>query len=94
MIKPNNTLKEFTEIVNPVTTGWINYYGKYHASELWVIMRHIETEIMRWFKKKYEELKRNWKKAKDWVGKVKHKQPSLFKHWQWMRRHDLDGRAV
>jgi RNA-directed DNA polymerase len=95
LVKPNCALKELVMLANPVVTGWINYYGKFCASKLWSVVRYIETEIMIWAMKKYEsKLKRSWKKANDWVDRVKQIQPNLFKHWQWMRRNDLDGRAV
>jgi RNA-directed DNA polymerase len=87
-IKPNGTLKELTIVLNPVVIGWLNYYGRFHASELWGIVNYIETAIMKWAQKKYEKLKRSWKKAREWITKVKERQAYLFKHWQWMRRHD------
>ena len=94
VIKPNSTLTEFAARINPKITGWINYYGKYFASALWDTMREIEEAIMNWAKKKYEKLKRSWRKARTWLSKVKQRQPNLCTHWQWMRKHDWNGRAV
>lgn len=94
-IKPNATLNEFARTINPVAGGWINYYGKYHASELCGIVYYIETTIMRWAKRKYDKLKRSWQKAREWLLKVKERQKTRFRHWQWMQRHGLlGGRAV
>lgn len=93
-VKPNCTLKEFSKKINPITTGWINYYGKFHAFGLWTTINYIEFTIMKWAKKKYEKLRRSWMKAKKWLQKVKQKQCTLFKHWQWMHRQGLNGRAV
>ena len=86
-VKPTALIKELAAIANPVITGWINYYGKFHASELWSVVNYTEAIIMKWGKKKYEKLKQGCKKANDWLKKTKERQPNLFKHWQWMRRH-------
>ena len=93
-IKPTKTLKEFVKLINPVTTGWINYYGKFHPSELYSTMNYVDTILMKWAKKKYEKLKRGWQKANIWMSRIKNKQLHLFKHWQWMQRHNLSRRAV
>lgn len=93
-VKPTGTLMEFVRVINPVVIGWINYYGKFHASELRPTMHNVDTLLMKWAKKKYDKLKRGWKKANDWMSRIKKRQPNLFKHWQWMQRHDLNGRAV
>ncbi len=93
-VKPNGNLREFTKIINPVISGWINYYGKFNASELWPIMRNVDTVLMKWAKKKYEKLKHSWLKAKDWLSRIRKRESNLFANWQWMQRHDLDRRAV
>jgi RNA-directed DNA polymerase len=93
-VKPNGILKEFVKIINPTVTGWVNYYGKFHATELWSTMRYIDTILMKWAKRKYEKLKRSWLKAKRWLSKIKKREPNLFASWRWMQRHDLSRRAV
>jgi RNA-directed DNA polymerase len=93
-VKPNGSFKEFIKIINPVVTGWINYYGKFNASELWSTMRNVDTILMKWAKKKYDKLTRSWRKAKDWLSRIRKREPNLFANWRWMDRHDLDGRAV
>lgn len=93
-VKPNGSLKEFVNIINPVVSGWINYYGKFNESELWSTMWSIDALLMKWGMKKYDKLKRSWKKAKDWLTSIQKREPYLFISWRWMRRHDLDRRAV
>jgi len=93
-VGPTGTLGEFAKKINPVVTGWINHYGKFHASELWGTMRYIEETLMRWAKKKYGKLRQGWWKVSKWLNNIKSKQPKLFMHWQWMQRNDLDRRAV
>jgi RNA-directed DNA polymerase len=93
-VKPNDSLTKLAQKANPVVIGWINYYGKFYASKIWSLVDYIESRIMKWGMKKYEKLKHSYRKAKIWLKRTKERQPNLFKHWQWMRRHDSDGRAV
>jgi RNA-directed DNA polymerase len=92
-VKPNGSLKEVAVITNPAALGWINYYGKFHASALWSVVRYLENSILQWVKKKYKKLQ-NWKDRIRWWLGIKKRQPNLFSHWQWMQRNDWSGRAV
>lgn len=92
-VKPNRTLTELAKAINPAIQGWINYYGKFHASELWSVMLYIEGMILKWVKKKYKKLQ-SWKKRIKGLLNIKNRQPGLFKHWPWMQRNDWSGRAV
>lgn len=93
-IKSDATLENFVKVINPVVAGWINYYGKFFESELWSTMKYIDTILMMWAKKKYDKLRRNWRKVSNWFSQIKKRATNLFKHWQWMQKHDLDRRAV
>ena len=93
-VKPTGILAEFAKLANPVVTGWINYYGKLHASELWGTVKYLDTSLIRWAKRKYEKLNHSWKRGNKWLDGIKRRQPNLFKHWLWMQRNDLDRRAV
>jgi RNA-directed DNA polymerase len=93
-VKPTGIVEEFAKLANPAVTGWINYYGKYHASELWKTVQYLDENLIRWAKRKYKSLRHSWSKGNKWLDGIKIRQPNLFKHWQWMQRNDLDRRAV
>ena len=93
-VRSTGLLKEFVQIINPAVLGWINYYGKFCASELWGTVNYIDKTLIKWAKRKYGKLGRSWRKGTEWLNRIKTKQPLLFKHWQWMLRNDLDRRAV
>jgi len=93
-VKPTRTLKEVAAAVNPVVRGWVNHYGKYHASELWGTMQYIDTKLIGWAGRKYAKLKHSWRKGNRWLAENKKRKPSLFQHWLWMKRNDLNRRAV
>ena len=92
-VKPNETLIEVANIINPASLGWTNYYGKFNAAELWSVVTYIEGMVMKWIKKKYKKLQ-SWKERIKWLQNIKKRQPDLFRHWQWMQRNDWSGRAV
>jgi len=92
-VKPNRSLIEVAQITNPAALGWINYYGKFNASELWPVVMYIESMVMKWVKKKYKKLQ-GWKERIKWMLNIRERQPDLFRHWQWMQRNDWNGRAV
>lgn len=91
---PTAPIKEIARWINPIVRGWINHYGKFHASELWSTMDYIEAFLARWCRKKYGKSKGSWRKAAAWFSKIKKREPGLFVNWQWIRRNDLDRRAV
>jgi len=93
-VKLTGRLNEFAKVVNPAVTGWINYYGRFHASELWKTMQYLDEILIRWAKRKYKKLRNSWRKGNKWLDGIKSREPNLFKHWQWMKRNDLDRRAV
>jgi RNA-directed DNA polymerase len=93
-VKPTKVLTDLAKLANPVIIGWENYFGKFCASEMWSLINYIETSLMRWGMKKYDKLRHSFRKAKDWLERIKKRQPNLFAHWKWMRRHDSNGRAV
>ncbi|MGD0705577.1 MAG: group II intron maturase-specific domain-containing protein [Trebonia sp.] len=50
-------LDELAALVNPVVAGWMNYYGRFYRSQLYPLLRRINTYLMRWAGKKYKRLR-------------------------------------
>ena len=46
-------LNEIAALVNPVVAGWMNYYGRFYRSQLYPLLRRVNTYLMRWAGKKY-----------------------------------------
>jgi RNA-directed DNA polymerase len=80
-------LNELAEFMNPVIRGWMNYYGTFYRSELYGLLRRINTYLMRWARRKYKRL-RAFKRAKRWWDRLVKRQPDLFAHWAWMTNFD------
>jgi hypothetical protein len=62
----------------------MNYYGRYHRSELYPLLRRVTFYLMRWAGKKYRRLRAYKRFKRWWTGLIK-RQPGLFAHWRWVR---------
>ena len=78
------TLDQIARWINPIVRGWLQYYGKYYRSELYVLCKRINTYLMRWARKKYKRL-HGFKKAHAWWTSVGARHPRLFTHWAFTR---------
>lgn len=77
-------LGQIARWINPIVRGWLQYYGRYYRSELYPLLKRINTYLMRWVRKKYRRL-HGFKKAHAWWKMVGERVPHLFFHWRWTR---------
>jgi len=69
--------------INPIVSGWMNYYGRYYRTELYPLLRRINAYLMRWLRKKYKRL-RTFKKAHAAWKRTTRQYPRFFAHWRWV----------
>jgi len=79
------SMKELSNILNPVVRGWIEYYGAFFQSELLFLVQHLDNLIYRWVIRKYKKQGSNFKKADNWVKRIKSAMPNYFAHWSLLR---------
>jgi RNA-directed DNA polymerase len=75
----------FTDLlrwINPIVTGWINYYGRFYRSELIRFLRRINNINKRWARRKYKRLRRSWRKARRQLLAIATAYPNLLAHWR------------
>jgi RNA-directed DNA polymerase len=77
-------LGQIARWINPIVRGWLQYYGRFYRSELYPLVKRINTYLMRWVRKKYRRL-HGFKKAHAWWKKIGECAPHLFFHWRWTR---------
>lgn len=80
------TRLEFIELadwINPIVSGWMTYYGRFYRSQLYPLLRRINTYLMRWARKK--KRLRSYKRFRAWWTGLVQRAPGLFKHWAWDR---------
>lgn len=75
------SLKEIAKYFNPILQGWINYYGKFHRTELYAVWWHFNKTLARWAQKKYKTLRGKTKSGK-FIEKIAETDPNLFAHWR------------
>ena len=83
------SLDELAHRINPVISGWVNYYGKFCRSELHSVLDHINEALAGWAMRKFKRLRRRKTRAHAWLKGLARRNPELFAHWRyqgWMTR--------
>ena len=76
-------LEGLAEWMNPVIRGWMTYYGRFYRTEMYALLRRINTYLMRWARRKFKRL-RAFKRFKAWWHGLMRREPTLFVHWAWV----------
>jgi RNA-directed DNA polymerase len=76
------SIEQIADELNPIIRGKMQYYGAFYRSEMYPILRHINTYLMRWFRKKFKRLKTAKRATAAWQ-RITAQQPELFAHWKW-----------
>jgi len=79
--RTESDLETVAEVLNPILRGWIQYYGRYGATELNRTYLYVDAVLNRWMRKKYRRLRGAETRAGKLVTLTKHQKPSLFAHW-------------
>jgi RNA-directed DNA polymerase len=74
-------LMDVAREVNPVLTGWVNYYGRFHRSALYAVFDTLDQYLERWVRRKYKKLKYKVSRARELLVKIRQRRPDLFAHW-------------
>ncbi|SDI53399.1 group II intron reverse transcriptase/maturase [Sinosporangium album] len=69
--------------LNPIVSGWMNYYGRFYRSEFYPLLRRINVYLVRWMRKKYKRL-RTFKRALAAWKRTTRQYPRFFAHWRWV----------
>ncbi|RPE39179.1 group II intron maturase [Streptomyces sp. Ag109_O5-1] len=75
--------QELARWLNPIVSGWMNYYGRFYRSELYPLLRRINVYLVRWMRKKYRRL-RTFNKAHAAWKRTTRQYPGFFAHWRWV----------
>ena len=80
------SLEDLAEWLNPITAGWINYYGRFYRTVMIPLLQRVSTYLKRWAQRKYKRL-RTYKRFKVWWTGLLRRAPGLFAHWQLVRTY-------
>jgi RNA-directed DNA polymerase len=78
------TSADIARWINPKVRGWMTYYGAFCRSELYPLLRRVNTCLMRWMMNKYQRY-RTWKKAIRAWSDAAATRPRYFAHWAWVK---------
>ena len=76
------TLDDIARELNPITRGWIAYYGRFTRSALYPLVRYIDQTLAAWIKHKFKRFHRRLGRAREFLAKIARESPRLFVHWQ------------
>jgi len=68
--------------LNPIISGWLNYYAKYHKSAMKAVCRHINLALVKWARRKYKSLRTHKSRACQLMEKLSKQRPDIFAHWK------------
>lgn len=89
MARTHLSLNDLAAKLNPIITGWINYYGRFCRSALHAVLNHINLALVGWAMRKFKRMNRRRTRAHVWLKQVARRDPRLFVHWRhqgWMTR--------
>jgi RNA-directed DNA polymerase len=75
-------LETLLKWLQPVVSGWVNYYGRFFPSALHRVLRGVDELLVRWARRKYKQYKHRPMGAWHWLKRLKSRQPMLLAHWQ------------
>ena len=80
-LKVTKDLRDIALMFNKKIQGWINYYSHFYKSELYSVLRYINSNLVKWVRRKYKKRKHR-RKAEYWLGSIALRDRNLFAHWK------------
>jgi group II intron reverse transcriptase/maturase len=80
--RTRHDLAGLAEVINPIVTGWMHYYGRFSRHLLYPLLNRINGYLVRWAGCKYRRLS-SYKRVNRWGNDLLDRNRGLFAHWQW-----------
>jgi RNA-directed DNA polymerase len=80
------SLDDLARWLNPIVSGWINYYGRFYRTALDPLLKRVNVYLKRWAGRKYKRLRTHKRFSRWWTGLLS-RQPGLFTHWRLARSY-------
>ncbi|WP_026895734.1 group II intron reverse transcriptase/maturase [Clostridiisalibacter paucivorans] len=80
-LKVDKDLWDISKMFNKKIQGWINYYSHFYKSEMYEVLRYINSCLIKWVRRKYKKRKHR-RKAEYWLGSIAKRDIKLFAHWK------------
>ena len=77
------SIEDIAKVLNPVLRGWIQYYGRFHRTELVrKLYRYLDDRIAAWLRQKYKKLRGHRLRSWRLLARIKSCHRDLFAHWR------------
>lgn len=80
-LKVDKSLRDIANMFNKKIQGWINYYTHFYKSEMYSLLRYINSSLVKWVRRKYKKRKHR-RRAEHWLGSIALREKNLFAHWK------------
>jgi RNA-directed DNA polymerase len=87
----DKSIEDLSRLFNPILRGWLQYYGRYYRSAVYLSLRQLDKALARWASQKYKRLHHRPRRAAHWVARISRRAPALFAHWQMVRQGSIVG---
>lgn len=74
-------LGDIARLLNPVLTGWWQYYGRFYPTEMWKLFKYFDERLGAWFRKKHKQYKGHRGRSLRRLNSIAKRTPDLFVHW-------------
>lgn len=81
-VRSDKSLNDLAHMFNAVVQGWVNYYGRFYKSQMYLPLRNIEEDLVLWVSRKYKRFRYHRSRARKWLGQIRQRDPKLFVHWR------------
>ena len=76
------SLEEVAKALNPLISGWLNYYGHFGRTDgVYKLRNYLNEVLVRWARKKFKHLRRRYRKSRVFIYTLCGQHRDLFAHW-------------
>ena len=63
--------------INPIVRGWINYYGRFYRTALYLTLKLINRYLLRWARRKFKRLRTSKHRAWAWLVRISRRDQTM-----------------
>ena len=86
------SLDDLARWLNPIVSGWINYYGRFYRTALDPLLKRVNAYLRRWAGRKYKRL-RTHKRYSRWWPDCSRDSPACSPTGAWSARTRADQKS-